>query len=89
MDEIERLRRENETLRALLFLNNVQVEFSTPSENLKLSGTPSNLKSLATIQELVFELKTNFLLLRADAIVLKEELSATFQKLYDFTTNKN
>ena len=76
MDETTRLARleqENETLRALLLLNNIKVVFGEEQETLTYKGDVGLLKQLASLKDELNQLRTQYLLARADAVVLKEQ----------------
>lgn len=91
-DRVRRLERENETLKALLLLNNVKVTFEDHARDeteemvTTFKGDPSTLSELAALRDQVKQMRTLYLLVRADACVLKEQLEVTLNELARLTS---
>ena len=77
-ERLQRLERENETLKALLLLNNIHVLFE-PNKNdetmVRFQGDVEDLNILSKLRIELQELRTQYLLVRADAVVLREQLT--------------
>ena len=83
-DRLRQLEEENETLRALLFLNNVRVQLNNPSDTdnniVVVEGDVKSLKELIVLRERVVELRAVNLLMRADAVVLRDQTESAIKE---------
>jgi len=84
-EELERLRYENETLRALLFVQNARSQLLNnvegSSSNTSKEGSKTTQPALTDLMDRALELRAMYLLTRADALVLREEISEGLKEL--------
>ena len=90
-EENERLRKENETLKALLLMKNLKATMTDCEDKrtTRFAGSPEDLLAFCRLQERVVEMKSMYMLLRADALVLKGEIEDGMETIKRIIQNWN